>query len=423
MATSPETETRPMAERPPHVPIERVRHIDMYGLEGLENGYHEAWAAFQSADEPELVWTPYTGGHWVATRGDVISEVYSDPTRFSNKVVFLPVEAGAEYSMIPTSFDPPEHTPYRKALDKSLSLSRMRRTEGRVREIARALIDTFADRGEVDFSAEFAQIFPVQVFMALADLPLEDVPLLLSYAHAMNRPEGDTAEEKAESLGAANRGFYAYVDPVVRSRRGGTGDDLITTIVNQEADGQPISHDYAVSMVSLTLFAGLDTVVNFLNFAMIHFSHHPEIAQEMRDDPVRLMRGVEEMFRRFPVVATARMVTHDMNYRGTDLKQGDCILLPTALHGMDDRKNADPWRLDLSRGSPSHSTFGGGPHRCAGMHLARVEVIVFLQEWFRRIPQFRLKPGARPSYESGIVAAVHNVPLEWDLSKMPIPAD
>jgi cytochrome P450 len=280
------------------------------------------------------------------------------------------------------------------------------------------LIDGFADRGECDFSAEFAATFPVRVFMALADLPLEDVPLLLSFAHAMNRPQGDTLDEMAEALGSANRGFDEYVDPVVRDRRGGSGDDLITTVINGEVDGKPIEHDKAVSMVSLMLFAGLDTVVNFLNFVIIHLARHPELAQEMRDDPLLLMRGVEEMFRRFPVVSDARMVTADMEFRGTTLKRGDLILLPTALHGLDDQQNTDPWKLDLARRGPSHSTFGGGPHRCAGMHLARIEVIVTLQEWLSRIPNFRLKEGAAPTYFSGIVAAVKDVPLEWDVSAM-----
>lgn len=415
MAANPEITIRPEAERPAHVPADSVRYIDMYALDGLEDGFHEAWMRVQGENEPDLVWTPYTGGHWVATRGDVIREVYSDPTRFSNEVVFLPREAGEQYQMIPTKLDPPEHTPYRKAIDQSLTLSRMRKTENRVREIARELIDGFADRGECDFSAEFAATFPVRVFMALADLPLEDVPLLLSFAHAMNRPEGETVEEMAEVLGSANRGFDEYVDPVVRARRGGSGDDLITTVINGEVDGKPIEHDKAVAMVSLMLFAGLDTVVNFLNFVMIHLARHPELAQEMRDDPLRLMRGVEEMFRRFPVVSDARMVTADMDYRGITLKRGDLILLPTALHGLDDRQNADPWKLDLTRRAPSHSTFGGGPHRCAGMHLARIEVIVTLQEWLKRIPHFRLKAGAAPIYYSGIVAAVKDVPLEWDV--------
>ena len=415
LATILESPLRARAEKPAHVPADSVREIDMYALDGLENGFHEAWMKVQEPDGPDLVWTPLTGGHWVATNGEVIREVYSDPARFSNEVIFLPRAAGEQYQMVPTRMDPPEHTPYRKAIDKGLNLAQMRKAEDGVRAVAAELIDSFADRGECDFAAEFAQIFPVKVFMTLAGLPMEDVPLLLRFAHQMNRPQGDTLEEMAEVLGAANRGFDEYVDPIVRVRRGGSGDDLITVVVNGEVDGKPIEHEKAVAMVSLLLFAGLDTVVNFLNFFMIHLARNPEIVDEMRDDPVRLMRGVEELFRRFPVVSDARMVTGDFEYRGITLKYGDLILLPTVLHGLDAKQNADPWKLDLSRRAPSHSTFGGGPHRCAGMHLARMEVIVTLQEWLKRIPEFKLRNDANPTYFSGIVAAVKNVPLVWNV--------
>jgi cytochrome P450 len=111
------------------------------------------------------------------------------------------------------------------------------------------------------------------------------------------------------------------------------------------------------------------------------------------------------------------MVARDQSYRGVELKRGDMILLPTALHGLDEAVNADPWEVDWNRRAPQHSTFGGGPHRCAGLHLARLEATVTLQEWIKRIPEFRLGEGSSPVYYSGIVAAVENVPLVWTPAK------
>lgn len=111
------------------------------------------------------------------------------------------------------------------------------------------------------------------------------------------------------------------------------------------------------------------------------------------------------------------MVAKDQEYKGVELKRGDMILLPTALHGLDESHNPDPWRLNLDRRGMSHSTFGGGPHRCAGLHLARMEIIVTLEEWLKRIPVFGLKEGAKPVYHSGIVAAVENVPLVWSAQR------
>ena len=417
MATKLDDDQRARAERPSHVPADRVYEIDMYALEGIEAGYHAAWKQAAQPGTPDLVWTPFTGGHWIAMNGETVKEVYSDPERFSSEVIFLPKEAGEFYQMVPTRMDPPEHTPYRKSLDKGLSLAQMRKVEDQVRKVAADLIDNFAGRGSCDFAAEYAGLFPVHVFMALADLPLEDVPVLNRFARQMTRPEGNTPEEMAADLQAGNDGFFAYVDPIIRARTGGTGDDLITVMVNTEINGQPIAHQKAQGMISLLLLGGLDTVVNFLSFFMIHLAQHPEIVAELRSDPLKLKRGAEEMFRRFPVVSEARMVAKDQEYRGVNLKRGDMILLPTALHGLDETINPEPWKLDLERRGIAHSTFGGGPHRCAGMHLARMEVIVTLEEWLKRIPEFHLKAGAAPTYFSGIVAAVENVPLEWDPAK------
>ncbi|MBV1689022.1 cytochrome P450 [Novosphingobium sp. G106] len=399
---------------PDHVPSDRVRDIDIYALDGLEEGFHEAWKRVQTADNPSLVWTPLTGGHWVATRGTVIDEVYRHPEHFSSRVIWVPREAGEAYEMVPTKMDPPEHTPYRKAIDRGLNPAQIRRIESDVRSVAIELIEGFADKGGCDFARDFAGIFPVKVFLALADLPFDDVPMLNQLAKEMTRPSGSTPEEQGRALEAANKGFFDYLAPIVEQRRGGTGTDLITMMVNTEINGAPMPPDKLLGLVSLLLLAGLDTVVNLLSFMMIYLARHPETVEEMRSDPKKLLRGVEELFRRFAVVSDARYVVQDMEFHGVQLKAGDLILLPTALHGLDDSQHEDPMKVDLSRPNvAAHSTFAQGPHRCAGLHLARMEVLVTLQEWLARIPTFALAEGAAPIYHSGIVAAVENVPLVW----------
>ena len=158
---------------PDHVPHDRVFDIDMYDPEGIEGGFHEAWKSLQDRGLPELVYTPLTGGHWVATRGEVIAEIYSDPERFSSEIIFLPRAAGEKYAMVPTKMDPPEHTPYRKVLDTGLNHSRIRKSESAVRQVAAELIDGLYANGRCNFGDEYASQFPVRVFLALCDLPLD----------------------------------------------------------------------------------------------------------------------------------------------------------------------------------------------------------------------------------------------------------
>ena len=405
------------AKAPANVPADRIYDVDMYALDGIEEGFHEAWMKLQGPDIPPLIWTPRTGGHWIATRGTVINEIFSSPDRFSSEVIFLPREAGEAYAMVPTKMDPPEHTPYRKVLDKGLNLGQMRKVEDRVKAVAAELIDGFMAKGECAFEIEYARVFPVRVFMALCDLPLSDVPHLTELAEQMTRPAGATPAEMGQSLEKANKGFFDYVRPIIAARIGKEGDDLITVMVNSQVDGEPMSDDNTLGLISLLLLGGLDTVVNFLCFMMIYLARHPDKVEELRADPLALKRSAEEMFRRFLVVSDARMVAQDMTYQGVELKRGELILLPTALHGLEEASNPDAWTLDPARRGISHSTFGAGPHRCAGMHLARMEVIVTLQEWLSRIPAFRLQDDNAPVYRAGIIAAVDNVPLVWDVAR------
>ncbi|MGB3796954.1 MAG: cytochrome P450, partial [Alteraurantiacibacter sp.] len=132
-------------------------------------------------------------------------------------------------------------------------------------------------------------------------------------------------------------------------------------------------------------------------------------------DPSMIPRAAEELLRRFPIVADARMVARDTEYEGVTLKKGDMIQVPTVYSGLDESLNDDPWTVDFHRRRPLHNTFGDGPHRCAGMHLARMEIAITLKEWIARIPEFRLGSNAKPEYASGMVATVKGVPLEWDV--------
>src|SRR5690606_22467005 len=183
-----------------------------------------------------------------------------------------------------------------------------------VRAVAVELIEGFAEKGHCDFAKDFAGVFPVKVFLALAGLPMEDAPKLNLLANEMTRPSGNTPEEQGKSLEAANKGFFAYVAPIIEARRGSAGADLITQMVNSEINGQPMAQDKALGLVSLLLLGGLDTVVNFLSFMMIYLARHPETVEELRSDPMKLQRGVEEMFRRFGVVSDARYVARDMEF-------------------------------------------------------------------------------------------------------------
>ena len=411
--STPAAAVAPFGAIPDNVPADRVVDVDLFNLEGIEEGYQEAVKRLSRPGGPGIVWTPRNGGHWIITRGTAIADVLRAPERFSSKVIVLPKLAGEKYDFIPTRMDPPEHGPRRQVINKVLNLREMRRIEDSVRQTAIDLIEPLVARGACDFSAEYAHLFPIRVFIRMVDLPIEDAPKLKFYAQQILRPDGVTGEEMATSVDNAIKGFYEYLSPVINARRDKSGTDMISVVINSEINGKPMPHDEACSAIANLLLAGLDTVVSFLSFVMIFLGRNPGHVTELTNNPGSIPNCVEELLRRFPIVSDARIVANDFEYEGVMLKRGDMVQVPTALSGLDDQMNVDPLKVDFHRKNPKHNTFGDGPHRCAGMHLARMEITVTLQEWLSRIPRFRMVEKHRPVYSSGMVATVENVHLQW----------
>ena len=159
-----------------HVPASRVVDFDVYSPAGIEDGFHQAWMRLQGEGMPDLVWTPRNGGHWIAKRGSLIRQFLNEPENFSARVMIVPKEAGMEHKLVPMNMDAPEHGPYRRVLNKGLGPREIRNIEGDIRAVAVDLIEKFAADGKIDFCAEYANIFPIKVFLAFSGLPLSDAP-------------------------------------------------------------------------------------------------------------------------------------------------------------------------------------------------------------------------------------------------------
>jgi cytochrome P450 len=397
-----------VAPLPPHVPPDRVVDVNIYALPGQEDDFHAAWKALQDGS-PDIVWTPQNEGHWIALRGNILAEVQSDHERFSNQVIVLPKSVGELHKLIPTTIDPPEHRPYRKLLNEGMALAKVRRLHDAIRAVAAELIGAVADSGRCDFTGHFAQVLPIRIFMALVDLPMADAATIRLWAECMTRPNPPMPFE------AARQAFFAYLEPVLAARRAAPGDDLLSELINADMGGRQLSHDEALSLATQILIAGVDTVVNFLGFALLFLARNPAARAELAGKGTNeCMVATHELFRRYGTVTIARTVRHDMEFHGVALKAGELVCIPTQVHGLDDRINPNPMQVDLARRGGRHSAFGSGPHMCPGQELARAEVAITIEEWLKRIPDFRIAPDADLRCSGGIVGQVNRVILEWD---------
>ena len=394
----------PAVEKPPHVPAELVRDVDFFELiEGYEDA-QTAWRRLQ-VEEPPVFWTPRNGGHWVVTRAEDISTVQLDHERFSMSKTVLPPRESMFKAFI--HMDPPLHAPRRRIVMPAFLPRAVAQLEEKARGIARDLVAELAPRGECEFIADFAKVLPIVVFLSMVDLPQKDRELLLPIAE-------DLVHGRTEELrSSAEERMSAYLERFIEARKSDPGADLISTVVNAEIDGAPISRDEAYGICLLLLFGGLDTVASMLGFAAHFLAGHPEHRKRLVEDPAVIPKAVEELVRRFGLSNTARVVQSDFDFRGAPFRKGDFVQQPNCLYALDETINDNPLAVDFDRENPRHLTFGSGPHTCPGAVLARREVKVFLEEWLPRIPDFEVKPGTKPRIVTGMVNAVRELHLRW----------
>ncbi|MDQ4420392.1 cytochrome P450 [Sphingobium sp. DEHP117] len=401
--------TRALAERPAHVPANLVQDFDFWTIANGVDDLHAAYSAVQK-NALDIFWTPRNGGHWVATRADDIRRMQLDYKLFSHKEVRLPPVGPEQPLLIPVELDPPEHTPYRRILTQYLTPRAIAAMEDSVRKVTVETIEQLVPNGGCEFMSAFSQIIPIVVFFSLVDVPVSEKDELLALADA--GLHGETAEAQWE----AQLRMFEYLGRWVRKRREHPGKDLLSMMVNLEIDDELIEEAEAVSFAALVFFGGLDTVAAMMGFIALFLAEHPQHRRQLAerlDDKAFLKRAVEEFIRRHGLANTGRVITQDLEYNGIQFKAGDHILPANVFAGLDERRNPDPLAVDFDRVNGVHAAFGNGPHACPGAALARRELIIFLEEWLSRIPEFSLKPGTWPTMVSGSVNGLQSLELVW----------
>lgn len=400
-------QTTLLAERPPHVPAELVYDFDLYNVPGGGKDIQAGFATVQQ-NAPDIFWTPYNGGHWVAIRAEDIVDIQRDYRHFSHREIVVPPFPSPKPPLIPIELDPPTHGDYRRVVVQFLTPPTVASLETRVRDVAIEAIEKLLPAGECEFIRDFSQVLPIVVFFSLIETPMDGKDELLAIADSATR--GATAEIRlAGQMQMAQR-----LGELVNSRRANPGNDLLSKIVTLEIGGQRISEAEAISYGSAIFFGGLDTVAGMLGFIATFLARNPEHRRQLvenLDDEAFIKNAIEELIRRHGLVNTARLITCDYEFKGVQLKEGERILPATPFAGVDERVNPDPLSVDFRRENPVHVVFGNGPHACPGANLARREIRIFLEEWLKRIPNFSIKPGTAPVMATGSVSGVQRLDL------------
>jgi cytochrome P450 len=357
----------------------------------------------------------------VFSRYDDVAWGLRHPELFSSEME-KQMALGTERPMIPQQLDPPAQTRYRRLLDPHFSRRRMEELAPAIRSQANALIDRFEGRGECEFDAEFAVPLPCGAFLSLLGLPLSDLGAFLEIKDDIIRPQKKRGvpvlplDEATKIRAEAGRRLYAYFEPVIDERQARPRQDLLSSLVHAEIEGERLERTEILDICFLLLLAGLDTVTATLGCSIAYLATHPEQRRRILDDPGLVPAAVEELLRwETPVTGVPRIAKQDLRLHDVEIRRGQLVTFLLGAANTDDARFREAQRVDFTRERNIHLAFGVGPHRCLGSHLARMELRVALEEWHRRIPHYRIKPGETPRYSLGIREVMY-LPLVFGAS-------
>ena len=260
-----------------------------------------------------------------------------------------------------------------------------------MRGLVNELVDGFADRGRCEFVADFADHYPVQVICEVLGVPREDHDDFARWGESitfvLSLELGARLDEVQQAVGA----LRGYVDKLIDDRRREPRDDLVTSLVQASEDGDRLSELELFSMIGGILFAGYDTTRNQLGAAMAKFCEHPEQWKLLAEQPDLAPKAVDEVMRLVGAVGSVpRVAMEDLEVDGWSIPAGTLVFLSVASANRDETVFDDSLEFDITAERETQLTFGGGPHYCLGVHLARAEMEEALRILPRRLPNLRL---------------------------------
>jgi len=324
-------------------------------------------------------------GVYFLSGADVVEEAATHPELFSSQGAFDLV--GSPFPMVPIAFDPPEHSRFRRVLDKFFGPRRMAERAPELRRQVGELIDQIVASGDsCEVMSALAVPFPSQVFLTLFGLPLDDRDLLIGWKDAVLAFSAAEGLEPSPETVARGAELVTYLTGHLADRRGSDGDDLLSQLLSDSHD-EALTEEEIIGLCFLFLIAGLDTVTAATGFALYELARNPALRATVIDDEEAVAHFIEEVLRiNPPVPYVPRMTTAEVTVAGVTIPAGSTCWLGLGTANRDPERYPDADVMHERRNN--HFTFGRGPHRCLGSHLARLELRLIIEEWNRRIPRY-----------------------------------
>jgi cytochrome P450 len=375
-----------------------------------------------------VAWHPYGDGPgFLALTGyDEILAVSRDSATWSSQasgVFFEPARPEDEFqlALMMLTMDPPRHTKLRSLVSRGFTPRQVARLNDHVADMARHIVDDVVDRGECDFVNDIAGALPSFVIAELLGIPLEDGRRLYELTEIMNSGAvGDTHVEHSHVLDAQMQ-MFQYGTELAARKRAEPGDDVATSLLQAEVDGERLT-DLEFNMFFLLLInAGGDTTRNLVAAGILAMMDNPGEQARLAADPTLLPSAIEEMLRyTSPVTVFVRTATKDTELHGISVKTGDRAAMFYPSANRDETRFDDPDRFDIGRAPNPHLAFGGGgTHFCLGANLARVEASAIIPQVLSRMSDLELA-GPVERVRSNLMNGIHSMPVRFTPSTVSV---
>jgi len=289
--------------------------------------------------------------------------------------------------------DHPRQTRYRNLVSKTFTPARIRQLEPRIREIAVGHLDRLVGRSRFDAVKEFTAKLPMDVISTMLGIPEEDRDRVRGWSNeVLHRDPGNpNITERGIQAMAAVQAYYAES---LADRRRRPRDDMMTMLTQAELQAEDgtitrLSDSDIIAFFTLLGTAGNETVTKLMATALYWLARNPGERRILVKEPGVIPNAVEE-FLRFdpPSQYQGRTLTRDVTLHGVTMPRGARVMIVNGSSGRDERRFADPDRVDVRRDVDIHLGFGFGRHICLGASLARMEMRIGLEEFLARWPEY-----------------------------------
>jgi cytochrome P450 len=352
------------------------------------------------------------GGVWLPTRHEDVAAVAYDTDSFTSRSIvvseFRPPRMMAPQGVAPPiSSDPPFHKGARRLLLPAFAPQAIDKLEPATRAYCEHLVEALRGHDVVDAAEGYAQHIPVRVIAKMLGLPESDADVFRGFVNHVLEGVALPLEQRAEGMMA----LFGYLQTHIDDHIANPSDDLITYLLDAELDGEKLDPFMVARTIGLLLIAGIDTTWSAIGASLWHLASHDADRERLVAEPELLPVAMEELLRAYAPVTMARLVKRDKAWNGCPMKTDEWVLLSFPSANRDPEAFEDADQVIIDREVNRHVAFGLGIHRCAGSHLARMELRVALEVWLEAFPVFHLADPEAVRWSGGQVRGPRTLPV------------